>query len=193
MRKVVDVPALLDAPVSDTGQSVIESLQELISKLGENIKIRRLVFMNNEGIIGSYCHNGRIGVLVELAKYDAELSKDIAMHIAASKPQVIMPEQLPAALIAKEKEIYLAQFAESGKPAAIIEKMVVGKMQKFINEVSLLKQPYIKDDTITIGDLLTKHNNTVLNFVRFEVGEGIEKETKDFASEVMSQLQQKSK
>lgn len=187
--QAADLPALLDLQV-EVGKdvSVAQDCEALVAKIGENIKIRRMALMNSNGIVGSYCHNGRIGVLVELSTSDIELGKDIAMHIAASKPIVINPEDIPAALIRSEEEIFSAQAAQSGKPKEIIEKMIVGRIQKFVNEISLVGQPYVKDPSITVGDLLKKAEAKVLSFVRFEVGEGIEKEEKDFAKDVMEQI-----
>jgi elongation factor Ts len=185
--EVADVPALLSLPVKSEQPSptIIEALESLIAKIGENIQIRRMALIKSEGIVGAYCHGGRIGVLVEISTEDLTLGKDLAMHIAASKPEVITPEQLPAATIDKEKEIYLAQAAKSGKPDEIIEKMVAGQIKKFIKEISLIGQPFVKDPLLTIDNLLKKHNTAVLSFVRFAVGEGIEKQETDFAKEVI--------
>jgi len=133
-------------------------------------------------------HGKKIGVIVELAKADAELGKDIAMHIAASKPTCVSDEQVPAELIEKEKEIFSAQAAESGKPAEIIEKMVVGRISKFLAEITLLGQPFIKDDKVTVAKLLAAKGNSVIRFARLEVGEGIEKKEENFAEEVMAQV-----
>jgi elongation factor Ts len=140
--------------------------------------------MEAEGIIGSYVHNNRIGVLVNLNVSDAVLAKDIAMHIAASKPLVIKAADVPQNVIDREKEIYLAQVKDSGKPAEIMEKMVKGKLQKFVDELSLLNQPFVKDPNVKIADLLKVAKAEVIAFERFEVGEGIEKEKCDFADEV---------
>lgn len=176
-NKAVDVASLLDLPV-EIGEdlSIAQDCEALIAKIGENIKIRRVALMSSEGVVGTYCHSDRIGVLVELSSSDVALSKDIAMHIAASKPIVVKPEEIPAAVIDEEKEIFSKQAAASGKPKEIIEKMVAGRIQKFVNEISLVGQPYIKDPSITVGELLKKASASVLSFVRFELGEGIEKE-----------------
>ncbi len=126
---------------------------------------------------------------MELDVENAELAKDIAMHIAASKPLVISPEEVPADIVAKEKEIYMAQAAGSGKPQDIIEKMVAGKLKKYLDEISLMGQPFIKDPDTLVSSLLNKHRAKVVSFTRFEVGEGIEKESENFVEAVMSQVQ----
>ncbi|MFA5984279.1 MAG: translation elongation factor Ts [Methylococcaceae bacterium] len=168
--------------------SVDEVRRGLISKLGENITIRRFQKYNADGGTAAYLHGSKIGVIVELAKADAELGKDIAMHIAASKPECVSEDQVAPELIEKEKEIFSAQAAESGKPAEIIEKMVVGRIGKYLAEITLLGQPFVKDDKITVGKLVAAKGNQVLRFTRFEVGEGIEKKEENFAEEVMAQV-----
>jgi len=170
------------------GKTVTELQQELVAKLGENIQVRRQVLMQAP-YCGSYVHGTRIGVLVGLAKSDANLGKDLAMHIAASKPLAIKSEDLDANLLAKEKEIYLAQVAASGKPPAILEKMTAGRLQKFISESTLLGQPFVKDQEINVGELLKRNHNEVVTFIRFEVGEGIERKITDFAAEVQAAVQ----
>ncbi len=188
-EQAVDLPALLAAPVQvGSERTIAQECEALIAKIGENIKIRRVALLRSEGIVSTYCHGGRIGVMAEMSTADMELGKDIAMHIVASKPEVVAPEDLSAALIAKEKEIYMSQAQLSNKPAEIIEKMVAGRIKKFVSEVSLLGQLFVKDPTITVGDLLSKTGAKVLSFVRFEVGEGIEKQETDFAREVMEQV-----
>jgi len=185
-NKAVDLPALLSLPM-EIGKdlSIAQSCESLIAKIGENIKVRRVALVSSEGVVGAYCHNNKIGVLVEvLSSTDVTLAKDIAMHIAASKPVVVNPEEIPASLIDAESEIFIKQAEQSGKPKEIIEKMVKGRIQKFINEISLVGQPYVKDPAITVGQLLNKENAKVKSFVRFELGEGIEKEEKNFAEEV---------
>lgn len=187
--------ALLDADVKSIedlsamamagGQSVDEIRRNLIAKIGENITVRRFEkFHTLSGGTASYLHGSKIGVIVELAKADPELGKDIAMHIAASKPICVSEDQVSAETIEKEKEIFRAQAAESGKPADIIEKMVAGRVTKFLAEVTLLGQPFIKDDKLTVGKLVETKGNKVLRFARFEVGEGIEKKEENFAEEV---------
>jgi elongation factor Ts len=179
---------LLALPLAD-GVTVDEVRRGLISKLGENITIRRFEkFETPEGGMACYLHGSKIGVIIELAKADAELGKDIAMHIAASKPICVSDDQVSAETIEKEKEIFAAQAAESGKPAEIIEKMVLGRVSKFLAEVTLLGQPFIKDDKLTVGKLVASKGNAVIRFSRFEVGEGIEKKEENFAEEVMAQV-----
>ncbi len=179
---------LLALPLAD-GVTVDEMRRGLISKLGENITIRRFEkFETAEGGMACYLHGSKIGVIIELAKADAELGKDIAMHIAASKPICVSDDQVSAETIEKEKEIFAAQAAESGKPAEIIEKMVLGRVSKFLAEVTLLGQPFIKDDKLTVGKLVASKGNAVIRFSRFEVGEGIEKKEENFAEEVMAQV-----
>lgn len=178
---------LLELKLADG--TVDEVRRGLIAKLGENITIRRFQkYHTATGGTAFYRHGTKIGVIVELEKADAELGKDIAMHIAASKPTCISEDQVPAELIEKEKEIFTAQAAESGKPADIIEKMVVGRISKFLAEVTLLGQPFIKDDKLSVGKLLSSKGNSVIRFARLEVGEGIEKKEENFAEEVMAQV-----
>ncbi len=186
-QKINTLEALEKA--SKAGKTIEAMRQALSAKLGENIQVRRLADMETAGIIGSYVHGGgRIGVLVALNKKDLALAKDIAMHIAASKPVVILPDHVDEALVIKEKEICMAQALESGKPQNIIEKMVKGRLEKFVNEISLVGQPFVKDPNLTVGQLLKQHQATVEAFVRFELGEGIEKKETNFAEEVMAQL-----
>lgn len=164
--------------------------QALVQKIGENIGVRRLSQIEAD-VVGSYVHsNNRIAVLVALQGGTEELAKDIAMHVAANNPQVANPSEMPAEVIEKEKEIFIAQAQESGKPAEIIEKMVQGRIQKFLAENSLVEQPFVKNPEIKVGDLAKQAGASVVSFVRFEVGEGIEVEKKDFAQEVAEQLKQ---
>jgi elongation factor Ts len=181
---------LLAAKLAD-GSVVDEVRRGLIAKLGENITIRRFQkYHTATGGTACYLHGKKIGVIVELAKADSELGKDVAMHIAASKPTCISDDQVPAEIIEKEKEIFLAQQEEKikGKPADIVEKMVTGRVSKFLAEVTLLGQPFIKDDKMTVGKLLASKDNSVVRFARLEVGEGIEKKEENFAEEVMAQV-----
>ncbi|MDD5462225.1 MAG: translation elongation factor Ts [Methylococcales bacterium] len=179
---------LLAMPL-EGGVTVDEMRRGLIAKLGENITVRRFEkFKTTEGGTACYLHGNKIGVIVELAATDSELGKDIAMHIAASKPNYLSEEQVPAETVDKEKEIFMAQSAESGKPAEIIEKMIAGQIRKFLAEVTLLGQPFIKDDKTTVGKLVASKGNNVIRFTRFEVGEGIEKKEENFAEEVMAQV-----
>jgi elongation factor Ts len=169
------------------GATVSTVRDNLVAKIGENISARRVV--NVEGSnLGAYVHGGRIGVIAILQGGDEELAKDIAMHIAASSPQFVKPSDVPAEVVAKEKEIQLEIAMQSGKPADIAEKMVMGRMKKFTGEVSLTGQPFVKDPSTNVGDLLKSKNADVVNFIRFEVGEGIEKKDEDFAAEVAAQM-----
>lgn len=189
--KTQDVAALMAMPLAGSGMTVEEARHALVVKIGENINVRRIVLtQTTAGTIGAYLHGNRIGVVVELDTDNQELAKDIAMHIAASKPLVVSPEDVPQELIAKEKEIFMAQSATSGKPQDIVEKMVAGKLKKFLDEISLMGQPFVKDPEVTISNLLGKNRAKVVSFTRFEVGEGIEKETEDFVEAVMAQVQQ---
>ncbi|WP_183166717.1 translation elongation factor Ts [Azomonas macrocytogenes] len=177
-----DVAPLVEAREKDR--------EALVQKIGENISIRRINRV--EGVVvGGYVHgNKRIAVLVALSGGNPELAKDIAMHVAATNPAVLNPSQVSEELIAKEKEIFLALNEEKvkGKPAEIVEKMVAGRIQKFLSEASLVEQPFVKDPDVKIGDLAKKAGAEVISFVRFEVGEGIEKIEVDFAAEVAAQV-----
>ncbi|MCK4869906.1 MAG: elongation factor Ts [Gammaproteobacteria bacterium] len=169
-------------------RTIAKACEDLVTKIGEKIQLRRAVAIESTTALGSYCHAGRIGVLVRLSKDNVELAKDVAMHIAASKPEVIHPEDLSAEMIEKEKAIFMAQAEQSGKPKEILEKMIMGKINKFVNEISLVGQPFVKDPAVTVGDLLKQAGASVTSFVRFEVGEGIAKEEVDFAAEVEAQV-----
>jgi elongation factor Ts len=183
---VADVAALRE--VAAGGETIEAQRAALVGKIGENIEIRRFVALAaNGGVVVSYLHGKRIGVLVAMQGGSAEVARDVAMHIAASNPQAVDESQLPAELLAKEREISLAQAAQSGKPADIVEKMVAGKLKKFVAENTLLGQPFVKDPDKTVGKLLGEHKATVTQFVRFEVGEGIEKKEDNFVEEVMAQ------
>jgi elongation factor Ts len=164
--------------------------ESLVQKIGENIGVRRITALSaDDGVVGGYVHgNNRIAVLVQLKGGDAELAKDVAMHVAAVNPQVVSAADMPAEVIAKEKEIFTAQAADSGKPAEIIEKMIGGRIKKFLAENSLVEQAFVKDPDTTVGKLVAAAGAEVLGFTRFEVGEGIEKEEVDFAAEVAAQL-----
>jgi elongation factor Ts len=169
----------------------LESSREaLVQKIGENIGVRRIELLTADaGVVGAYVHgNNRIAVLVELKAGDQDLAKDVAMHVAAVNPQVVSPADMPEELVAKEKEIYTAQAAESGKPPEIIEKMIGGRVKKFLSENSLLEQSFVKDPEVTVGKLVAAAGAEVAAFSRFEVGEGIEVEKVDFAEEVAAQL-----
>jgi elongation factor Ts len=188
-RNPANIDALYGAPLRNNGETVAHAREALVMKLGENIGVRRFVrYAATSGHIGSYVHGRKIGVLVELDGGDEVLAKDIAMHIAASRPHCISKEQVPADVIAKEKEIFAEQAKASGKPANIIEKMIDGRISKFIGEVTLLGQPFVKDPDTTVEKLLKSANAKVIRFERVEVGEGIEKAKGDFAAEVMAQV-----
>ncbi|AMP89641.1 translation elongation factor Ts [Legionella pneumophila] len=178
----------LSNQVLPSGITVEQARQELVAKIGENIKLRRLERVHCDGVIGYYLHGSRIGVMVALKNGSEALAKDIAMHVAASKPMVVSREQVPAEAIENEREIFTAQAKESGKPQEIIDKMIDGRINKFIDEVSLLGQPYVKDPNIKVGQLLKEKNAEVISFVRYEVGEGIEKKEDNFVEEVMAQV-----
>ncbi len=179
---------LSSMPLAD-GQTVEELRRSLIAKLGENITVRRFQkYQTASGGTACYLHGSKIGVIIELTAADPELGKDIAMHIAASKPICVSEDEVSPETIEKEKEIFRAQAAESGKPADIIEKMVAGRISKFFGEITLLGQPFIKDDKLTIAKLVASKGNSVVGFARFEVGEGIEKKEGNFADEVMEQV-----
>jgi len=171
------------------GETVDTRRRELIAKIGENINVRRFERMSSEGVLGRYVHGVRIGVLVDLEGGDEELAKDVAMHIAASNPVCVGPEDVPADVLDKEREIHRAQAEQSGKPAEIVEKMIEGRLRKYVNEIALTGQPFVKNPDQSVGALLKEHGARVVRFVRFEVGEGIEKDETDFASEVMAQVQ----
>lgn len=182
--------ALSELPLSDNGDTTVElARKELIARMGENINVRRVVrFQSGSGIVGSYLHGTRIGVLVELEGGDAALAKDIAMHVAASKPLYVSAQDVPQDLIDKEKEIFNAQAEASGKPADIIEKMVQGRLKKYLGEITLLGQSFVKDPATTVGKLLTGSGAKAVRFERVELGEGVEKKSANFADEVMAQV-----
>ena len=169
----------------------LESDREaLVQKIGENIGVRRVELVTAEaGVVGSYVHgNSRIAVLVELKGGDQDLARDVAMHVAAVHPQGVSPGDMPEEVLEKEKEIFTAQAQDSGKPPEIIEKMIGGRIKKFLAENSLVEQAFVKDPDVPVGKLVSGSGAEVLSFVRFEVGEGIEVEKVDFADEVAAQL-----
>ena len=167
-----------------------DNREKLVQKLGENIVVRRVAKTENSSSVGSYLHsNQKIGCIVSLDGGDESLANDIAMHAAATDPMAISPSDIPEEIVAKEREIFKAQSEESGKPAEIIEKMIEGKVSKFLAEVSLTEQDFVKDPNTKISQLLKDNNANILSFTRYEVGEGIEVEKVDFASEVMSQIE----
>lgn len=185
-NSIGDVAALSAAEVD--GVTIEEMRTSLIAKVGENIGLRRVVHMDvNEGLTESYLHGRRIGVLINITGGNAELARDLAMHIAASNPICVSESDVPEGLLLKEREIHLAQAMQSGKPADIVEKMVEGRLKKFIAEISLTGQPFVKDPEKTVAQLLGGAGAVVQSFVRFEVGEGIEKKEVNFADEVRAQ------
>ena len=186
-NEISDINSLNDLKLSDD-VSVEEARTNLISKIGENISIRRFDKIHQAINIGEYLHGSRIGVIVSLDKSDPDLAKDIAMHIAASNPVCLDEEDVPEDLVSREKRIFLEQASSSGKPPEIIEKMVEGRMKKFFKEITLLGQSFIKDPDISIRDLLDQSEAKVQSFIRYEVGEGIEKKEENFADEVMKQI-----
>ncbi|NNM51547.1 MAG: elongation factor Ts [Pseudomonadales bacterium] len=179
--RVADIAAISQLTMGEG--SVEEARVSLVQKIGENVQLRRAELVEGELLV-SYVHGLKIGVLVALQGGDAALGHDMAMHIAASNPLVVMPADVPADVLAKEKEIYAAKARESGKPEAIVEKMIEGSLKKYLSEVSLVEQSFVKDPEVRVSDLLKKAGATVQRFVRFQVGEGIEKKSVDFASEV---------
>ncbi len=194
-RVLNDTPADLDAlnalPLNDgEAKSIDEARQELIAKIGENIQVRRFERIASDGgKIASYLHGTRIGVLVDLNGGDEALAKDIAMHVAASRPVCVSENEVPQEMLNKEKEILAAQAEASGKPAEIIDKMVQGRIKKYLAEITLVGQPFVKDPDTTVEKLLKGAGAQVTRFVRYEVGEGIEKKSENFAEEVMAQVQ----
>jgi elongation factor Ts len=182
--------ALLAMPLAGSQATVDAARQELAAKLGENLGVRRCTLLEaGAGTLASYLHGSRIGVVVAYSGGDEELGKDVAMHVAASRPVCVAESEVPPDLLAKEREILVAQAADSGKPAEIIEKMVDGRMRKYLAEITLLGQPFVKDPEQTVGKLLQGAGAAVTRFERFEVGEGIEKKQENFADEVMAQVQ----
>ncbi len=193
MKEVLEI-------VSNNGDKSLEELlklgieekrEKLVQKLGENIVVRRVTASeDNADSSGVYLHsNNKIGTIISLKGGTEEVAKDIAMHAAATDPMAISPSDIPKEVIEKEREIYRAQSEESGKPADIIEKMIDGKIRKFLSEVSLTEQDFVKDPSLRISDILKDKDANIIGFTRFEVGEGIEVEKVDFASEVMSQIE----
>ena len=181
-----DVEALMATRID--GDSVEEARQALISKIGENIQVRRFVRESTDGTFGAYVHGGKIGVLVDVTGGDEELARDIAMHVAALNPEYVSADDVPADILAHEKEILVAQAEGSGKPAEIIEKMVEGRLRKHLAGITLLGQPFVKDGDITVEKLLAQNSAKVNGFDRLVVGEGIEKKQENFADEVMQQV-----
>ena len=172
----------------DNGDSLEKSREDIVAKIGENITIRRVQTIKTDGVIGAYKHGDKIAVVTTLEGGDEALAKDVAMHIAASKPECIAEEDVSDEILEREKAIFVEKARESGKPEEIIEKMIVGRMKKFVGEITLHGQAFVKDPDTTVGKLLSSNNAKVSSFVRFEVGEGIEKKEENFADEVMAQI-----
>ena len=181
-----DVEALLVTRIGD--KTVEQARQALVNKIGENVQVRRFARIASDGTIGAYVHGGKIGVLVDLSGGDETLARDLAMHIAALNPEYVSDEDVPAAIIAREKDILVAQAESSGKPAEIIEKIVTGRLRKHLAGITLLGQAFVKDGDLTVGKLVNQKNASVNGFERLAVGEGIEKKEANFADEVMQQV-----
>ena len=186
LDKAIELGATDAAPVIEAQE---EARQALVAKCGENVNVRRLTRVEGD-VVGSYLHGHRIGVLVVLKGGNAELARDIAMHVAASNPAVLSPADVSEELVAKEKEIFLQLNADkiAGKPENIVENMVKGRINKFLSEASLVEQPFVKDPEVKVGDLAKKAGAEVVAFIRYEVGEGIQKAETDFAAEVAAQV-----
>ncbi len=180
--------AVLAAKRIDGSRTVEEARTDLVTKVGENISVRRAAIVEGGGPIGHYTHGARIGAVVALEGGDEELARDIAMHVAAINPVCVDESQVPAETLERERRIFSEQAEASGKPADIIEKMVTGRVAKFLKEITLLGQPFVKDPEVSVGKLLKGAGASVTSFVRFEVGEGIEKKEDNFVEEVMAQV-----
>lgn len=186
-NKTADLAKIHELPF-DGKMTVEEARQALIAKIGENIQVRRAVYRSiDNGVLGVYCHDNRIGVLVDVENGTPELAKDMALQVAGMKPEYIKPEDLPQEVVEKQKEIFMARAQESGKPQDLIEKMVMGQVNKYLAEICLVGQPFIKDQDKKISQVLKEHNANVRYMTRLEVGEGIEVEKKSFQEEVMEQ------
>ena len=185
--EVTDVQLIADLEMKNS--SVEAARTELVQKVGENITIRRSTLVKHDGILGTYSHGARIGSIVALDGGDAALARDIAMHVAAMKPICIDENEVPSEMLETEKRIFTEQAADSGKPPEIIEKMIEGRIKKFLKEITLLGQAFIKEDKKSVGQLLKDSNAKVISFKRYEVGEGIEKKVENFADEVMKQIE----
>ena len=182
-----DLAALGEARLA-SGESVEERRRNLVAKIGENISVRRFAVLSSPGHLGAYVHGTRIGALIALEGGTASLAHDLAMHVAASNPRYLSAEQVPAAVVAKEREILTSQAQGEGKPPEIVAKMVEGRLRKVLGEITLAGQPFVKDPDVTVEKLLKGAGARVLAFERFEVGAGIEKKQDDFVAEVMAQV-----
>ncbi|MCI8276679.1 MAG: elongation factor Ts [Clostridia bacterium] len=190
MQNPTDVEGLLELKYKNSDKTVREELTEKIATIGENMTIRRFVRFESQGLVESYIHgDGKIAVLVDFAKGETELAKDVCMQIAAAKPEYLKREEVPSEKVSKEMEILKAQAMNEGKPAEIAEKMVQGRIGKFYSEICLVDQEFVKDPAVKVGDLIKNKGAEIVRFARFEKGEGIEKKEENFAEEVMKQLQ----
>ena len=189
LQAAVTRPEALAALKLADGKTVDETRRELVAKIGEKIDVRRSSLLRAPERVGHYVHGSRIGTLVGLKGGDETLARDLAMHVAAASPQYVAAADVPADVVAKEREILAAQAAGEGKPPAIVDKMVEGRLRKYLAEICLTGQPFVKDPDVSIGQLLEKSKAMVSGFLRFEVGEGIEKKQENFAAEVMAQVE----
>ena len=183
-----DLSALMNAQ-TDGGETLDERRRALIAKIGENIAVRRVALVRAPTVLGSYLHGTRIGALVALKGGDEALAKDLAMHVAAANPAYATAQQVPAEVVAKEREILSERTVAEGKPPEMVPRIVEGKLRKFFAEVTLVGQPFVKDDKLTVEQLLKQGKAELSEYVRFEVGAGIEKKQADFAAEVMATVQ----
>ena len=184
-----DLDALMALEVSDGG-TLEDARRDLVAKIGENISVRRFQFVRARGQIGSYLHLGdKIGVLVDIENGDDALQKDVAMHVAFSNPDYISADEVPAEAIEKERQFLSEQAVQSGKPPEIVEKMVEGRLRKYLKEITLLGQPFVKDGDISVGKLLEQKGAKISEIVRLEAGEGIDRKVEDFAAEVQAQIE----
>ena len=186
----VDDVASLSSTTLHDGRTIEAARTELVAKVGENISVRRFERIEADDGLGNYMHGARIGALVSMSGGNAELARDIAMHVAASNPVCVDDKSVPADTLERERRIFAEQAAESGKPPEIAEKMVSGRIAKFLKEITLLGQPFVKDPDVSVGKLLKDADAKVLAFVRYEVGEGIEKKEENFAEKVLNQIKQ---
>jgi len=186
--EIASVEAAGEEPFNEAGDSVETVRAAMVARIGENIQLRRFVRVQADGVVGAYIHGDRMGVVVSMNGGDAAAAKDVAMHVAASNPLCVDEHGVDPEILAKEREIYRAQAAESGKPADIVEKMVDGRIKKFLKENALLEQPFVKNPDITVAQRAKEAGGVVLGFTRYLVGEGIEKEAVDFAAEVAAQM-----
>jgi len=180
--------AALSAASLPSGQTLEEARNSLIAKIGENVSVRRIAIIKAQGQVAQYVHGARIGSIVDLVGGDADLGRDVAMHVAAAAPVAVSDADVPAEQLEKEKNFLTEQALAEGKPPEIVEKMITGRMRKYLAEITLVGKAFVKDPDVTVGKLLDKSKASVASFVRFEVGEGIEKKEEDFAAEVEAQV-----